>query len=302
MSRQLRIEYSGALYHITSRGNGKAMIFLDDSDMHKFLDTLEICTKAFNFICHGYCIMGNHYHLLIETPDANLSAGIHRLNSVYAQYFNKQHDRVGHVFQGRFKAILVQRDNYLLELCRYIVLNPVRAGIVNHPAEYKWSSYCHTVGTAAKSNPFLTIDWILAQFDSDISLARRSYINFVMDGINADSPMKDIRTGIFLGSKSFMEALTNRISEHKYDIDIPREQRYACRENLSALFKDLRFLIKESRNKLIFTAYSQHGYTKKEISEFINLHVVTIGRIIKERQTFKGNLCPENRIINGQNV
>ncbi len=302
MSRQLRIEYSGALYHITSRGNGKAMIFLDDSDMHKFLDTLEICTKVFNFICHGYCIMGNHYHLLIETPDANLSAGIHRLNSIYAQYFNKQHDRIGHVFQGRYKAILVQRDSYLLELCRYIVLNPVRAGIVNHPAEYKWSSYSHTVGTTANSNPFLTIDWILAQFDSDFSLARRSYINFVMDGINADSPMKDIRTGIFLGNKSFMESLTDRISEHKYDIDIPKEQRYAFRENLSALFKDLRFLIKESRNKLIFTAYSQHGYTKKEISEFINLHVVTIGRIIKERQTFKGNLCPENRIINRQNV
>ena len=288
MSRQLRIEYSGALYHITSRGNGKTRIFLDDNDMYKFLDTLEICTKTFNFICHGYCIMGNHYHLLIETPYANLSAGIHRLNSIYAQYFNKQHDRVGHVFQGRFKSILVQRDNYLLELCRYIVLNPVRAGIVNHPAEYKWSSYCHTVGTVENCSPFLTVDWILAQFDSNHSLARRSYINFVMDGINADSPMKDIRTGIFLGNKSFMEALTKRISEHKDDIDIPREQRYACRESLSTLFKDLRFLIKESRNKLIFTAYSKHGYTRKELAEFIHLHVVTIGRIIRERQTFLG--------------
>ena len=233
MSRQLRVEYSGALYHITARGNGKSKIFLDDNDMYKFLDTLEICTKAFNFICHGYCIMGNHYHLLIETPDANLSAGIHRLNSIYAQYFNRKHDHVGHVFQGRFKAILVQRDNYLLELCRYIVLNPVRAKIVNHPAEYRWSSYCHTVGSAATSNPFLTIDWILAQFDSDFTLARRSYTDFVMDGIEADSPMKDIRSGIFLGNKSFMEALSNRISEHKDDIDIPREQRYACRENLS---------------------------------------------------------------------
>ena len=287
MSRQLRIEYPGAVYHGTARGNGKAIIFIDDDDRYKFLDTLESCTKAFNFICHGYCIMGNHYHLLIETPDANLSAGIHRLNSIYAQYFNKQYDHVGHVFQGRFKAIIVQRDNYLLELCRYIVLNPVRAGIVNHPSEYKWSSYCHTIGTAEKISPFLTTDWILAQFDSDFSLARRSYINFVMDGINADSPMKDIRTGLILGNKSFMEVLTNRIGEYKDNIDITREQRYACRENLSSLFKDLRFLTKESRNKLIFTAYSKHGYTQKEIAEFINMHVVTIGRIIKERQTYR---------------
>lgn len=277
MSRQLRIEYPGALYHVTARGNGKAIIFIDDYDRYKFLDTLENCIKAFNFICHGYCIMGNHYHLLIETPDANLSAGIHRLNSIYAQYFNKQYDHIGHVFQGRFKAIIVQRDNYLLELCRYIVLNPVRAGIVNHPSEYKWSSYCHTIGTAEKISPFLTTDWILAQFDSDFSLARIRYINFVMDGINADSPMKDIRTGLILGNKSFMEALTNRISKYKDDIDIPREQRYVCRENLSSLFKDLRFLTKKSRNELIFTAYSKHGYTQKEIAKLINMHVVTIG-------------------------
>ncbi len=287
MSRQLRIKYSGALYHITARGNGKAIIFIDDDDMYKFLDILEICTKAFNFICHGYCIMGNHYHLLIETPDANLSAGIHRLNSIYAQYFNKQHDRIGHVFQGRFKAILVQRDNYLLELCRYIVLNPVRAGIVNHPAEYKWSSYCHTIGTAGKNSPFLTASWILAQFDDDLFLARSKYTDFVMSGLNATSPIKDTKAGLILGTESFIESLGKRISEYKDDIDIPREQRYACREDLSSLFKDLRFLIKESRNKLIFTAYSKHGYTKKELAEFINLHVVTIGRIIKERQTFK---------------
>ncbi|MCD4774748.1 MAG: transposase [Candidatus Aegiribacteria sp.] len=279
----MRIEYPGALYHVTARGNGKATIFLDDEGRLKFLDILEDCSKAFKFICHGYCIMSNHYHLLIETPNANLSAGIHRLNSVYAKFFNKQYEHVGHVFQGRFKAILVQRDNYLLELCRYIVLNPVRAGIVDHPANYRWSSYCQTIG-ATETNPTLTTDWVLAQFDSDISLARKSYINFVMDGINADSPMKDVRAGLVLGDKCFMEALRNRIGKHQDDIYIPKEQRYACREDLPSLFKNLKFLIKESRNKLLFTAYTKHGYTMKELSEFLHLHVITVGRIIREMQ------------------
>lgn len=292
MSRQLRIEYPGALYHVTARGNGKAAVFLDDDNRRKFLDTLEDSIKAYNFICHGYCIMTNHYHLLIETPDANLSAGIHRLNSVYAKYFNKHNDCVGHVFQGRFKAILVQRDNYLLELCRYIVLNPVRAGMVNHPANYRWSSYHQTVGTAEITSAFLTTDWILTQFDSDFSLARKSYIDFVMDGINADSPMKDLRAGLILGNGSFMEKLSDRIREHKNDIHIPKEQRYACRESLPSLFKNLEFLIKESRNKLLFTAYSKHGYTKKELAEFLNLHVITVGRIINEMQACQTHDSP----------
>lgn len=284
MSRQLRIEYPGALYHVTARGNSKAAIFINDDDRYKFLDTLESCTKAFNFICHGYCIMNNHYHLLIETPDANLSAGIHRLNSVYAHYFNKQYDRVGHVFQGRFKAILVQRENYLLELCRYIVLNPVRAGIVNHPAEYRWSNFSSTIGNTKWYDSFLTTEWILAQFDNDISLARRKYINFVIDGINADSPMKNIKAGLILGDKSFIESLTNRISVYKDDTAIPKAQRYACREDLTSLFENLRSITKEIRNKTLLEAFFEHGYTKKELAKFLNMHVVTIGRIIKQRQ------------------
>lgn len=284
MSRQLRIEYPGALYHVTTRGNSKATIFINDNDRYKFLDTLESCTKAFNYICHAYCIMDNHYHLLIETPDANLSAGIHKLNSVYAQYFNKQYDHVGHVFQGRFKAILIQRDDYLLELCRYIVLNPIRAGIVNHPSEYQWSSFSSTIGNTKWYDSFLTPEWILSQFDSDFSLARRRYINFVIDGINTDSPMKNIKAGLILGDKSFIESLSKRINEYKDDTEIPREQRYTCRDDLTSLFENLKSMTKEMRNKTLFEAYSKHGYTQKELAKFLNKHVVTIGRIIKQRR------------------
>lgn len=130
MSRPLRLEYAGALYHITSRGDRREAIYEDDNDRNAFISVLEGVCDTYNWVCHAYCLMSNHYHLLIETPDANLSKGMRQLNGLYTQTYNRTHGRVGHVFQGRYKAILVEKENYLLELSRYIVLNPVRAGIV----------------------------------------------------------------------------------------------------------------------------------------------------------------------------
>ena len=130
MARPLRIEFAGALYHVTSRGDRREDIYLDDGDRQLFLEVLEAVCERFNWEVHAYCLMSNHYHLLVETPDGNLSRGMRHLNGVYTQRFNRRHKKVGHVFQGRYKAILVQKENYLLELSRYIVLNPVRAGMV----------------------------------------------------------------------------------------------------------------------------------------------------------------------------
>ena len=135
MIRPLRIEYPGAIYHITSRGNARERIFLEDADRLIFLEILGSVVKKYNWLCHAYCLMDNYYHALIETPDPNLSLGMRQLNGVYTQSFNRRQSRVGHVFQGRYKSILVQKDEHLLELCRYIVLNPVRAGMVNQPKE-----------------------------------------------------------------------------------------------------------------------------------------------------------------------
>ena len=132
MARPLRIEFDGALYHVTSRGNKREDIYLDDIDRLIFLDVLAEVCRRFNWVCHAYCQMTNHYHLLIETPDANLSLGMRHLNGVYTQKFNYHHDRVGHVFQGRYKGILVEKEAHLLELARYIVLNPVRARMVGN--------------------------------------------------------------------------------------------------------------------------------------------------------------------------
>jgi REP element-mobilizing transposase RayT len=139
MARPLRIEYPGAVYHITSRGNAYQDVFLDDADRERFLEVLKQTVDRFNWLCHAYCLMMNHYHLLIETVDPTLSRGMRQLNGVYTQAFNRRHERVGHLFQGRYKAILVEKETYLLELSRYIVLNPVRAKMVKKPEEWEWS-------------------------------------------------------------------------------------------------------------------------------------------------------------------
>ncbi len=146
MARQLRLEYPGACYHLTARGNEQQTIFHDDADRQQFLRLFgqEILQQRWR--CYAYCLMGNHYHLLIETPEPNLSRGMRRLNGSYTQRFNWRHQRVGHLLQGRFKSLVVERDTYLLELCRYVVLNPVRAGLVETPQEWLWSSYGATAG------------------------------------------------------------------------------------------------------------------------------------------------------------
>ena len=148
MARPLRIEYDGALYHITSRGNERKAIFRDDEDRIGFLEALQKVNERFNWICHAYCLMNNHYHLIVETPDGNLSKGMRQLNGVYTQYFNRKHHRVGHIFQGRYKSILMEKESYLLEVGRYVVLNPVRAKAVKKPEDWNWSSYRSTVGAS----------------------------------------------------------------------------------------------------------------------------------------------------------
>jgi putative transposase len=163
MSRPLRLEFAGALYHVTSRGNRREDIYESDSDRQSFLNVLgDVCAR-YNWSCHAYCLMGNHYHLLIETPDANLSKGMRQLNGVYTQIFNRANNRVGHVFQGRYKAILVEKQSYLLELSRYIVLNPVRAEMVRSAKDWRWSSYRAMAGQA-KAEACLDVEWLLASF------------------------------------------------------------------------------------------------------------------------------------------
>ena len=199
MSRPLRIEFAGALYHVTSRGNERREIFFSEEDRAAFLSILGEVVGRFTWRCHAYCLMTNHYHLLVETPDANLSKGMRQLNGVYTQYINRTHTRVGHLFQGRFKGILVQKEAYLLELARYIVLNPLRAGMVADPGAWPWSSYRGTVG-AEEEPAFLTTDWLLSAFGGELAAARVGFARFVAEGGDGECPWKDLKGQIYLGS------------------------------------------------------------------------------------------------------
>src|SRR5215469_5219135 len=163
MARPLRIQYDGALYHVTSRGNERKAVFRDDTDRELFLNILAGVTERFHWLCHAFCLMDNHYHLVIETPDANLSKGMRQLNGVYTQAFNRRHRRVGHLFQGRFKAILVQKESHFLEVCRYVVLNPVRARSVVTPQQWRWSSYGATAGLVRAHRCLSTEDFSVSE-------------------------------------------------------------------------------------------------------------------------------------------
>ena len=158
MARPLRLEFPNALYHITSRGDRRENIYDDDTDRIIFLETLGKVVADYNWLCHSYCLMDNHYHLIIETLDSNLSKGMRQLNGVFTQATNRRHSRSGHLFQGRYKAILVDKDQYLLELARYVVLNPVRAkGMIRNIEDWPWSNYLAFIGHT-KAQEWLTPD------------------------------------------------------------------------------------------------------------------------------------------------
>ena len=224
MSRPIRIEFPDALYHVTARGDRREDIFEDDQDRHEFLTILEQVITRFNWTCYAWCLMDNHYHLLIQTPDGNLSKGMRQLNGVYTQASNRRHRHVGHLFQGRFKAILVDRDAYLLELARYVVLNPVRAGMVKKPADWKWSSYRASVGLEP-SAPWLSADGLLALFAKRRSLAQQRYAQFVVEGIKGASPWTNLKGQVFLGDEQFVNRMQKHIRSGKDDVQIPRAQR-----------------------------------------------------------------------------
>src|SRR5690625_673373 len=181
MARPLRIEFDGALYHVTTRGDRREAIYEDNKDREDFLEVLAEVVERFNWLCHAYCLMGNHYHLVVETPDGNLSRGMRQLNGVYTQATNRRHRRSGHLFQGRFKAILVDKESYVLELTRYVVLNPVRAAMVKSPGDYPWSSYRAMVGEA-EAPGWLATDGLLALFGKRRAESRRRYRRFVREG------------------------------------------------------------------------------------------------------------------------
>jgi len=278
MARPLRIEFPGAVYHVTSRGSARQKIYRNDEDREAFLTTLAWVVERVGWICHAYCMMDNHFHLLIETPQPNLSRGMRQLNGVYTQRFNRRHRKVGHLLQGRFKAILIERNAYLLELARYIVLNPVRAKMVKNPSRYPWSSYRPTLGLDP-APPGLTSGWVLDQFAKTKPAARKRYAAFVHAGIGNASPWGELKGQVLLGGKAFVGQMTPRLEQSSTVAEIAKRRRRRHRPALKTLLAGMDS--KAARNKALARAYLRHGYTLVEIGRAAGLHYATVSRIIK---------------------
>lgn len=278
MTRPLRIEYPGAVYHVSARGNRQASIFWDDADRRAWLSILALACERFNFSVHAYCQMTNHYHLLVETVDGGLGRGMRHLNGVYSQNINRRHALSGHLFQGRYHAVLVQKDSHLLELARYIILNPVRAGIVDRPEDWRWSSYHATVG-AMHHGEWFDSKWVVEQFGASSVSAVKSYRGFVRDGDRAKSPNANVKHRLLLGNESFVEECRTFAEGASGTRHAPRAQRRAAALTLAGY--QARF---SCRDTAMAEAYRSTAFTMAEIGAHFGVSSKTVGRAVRKFQ------------------
>ena len=279
MTRPLRLEFAGALYHVTSRGDRREDIYLDDDDRKKWLQVLGHVCSRYNWVIHAYCQMTNHYHFLVETVDGNLSKGMRQLNGLYTQRFNRRHGLSGHLYQGRYKAILVQKENYLLELTRYVVLNPLRADMVGKLEDWPWSSYLATIN-AVSSPEWLDVGWLLGQFGKRRKHAIRSYTRFVMEGKGLPSPLDQTRHQLLLGDDNFIgQYKQNKKPEALQEIS-------KAHRRILALSLDEYKQNHPSRNEAMARAYLSGAYSMAEIGKYFGVHYITVSRAVRK---FEGN-------------
>ena len=282
MSRPLRVEYSGAVYHVTSRGNEKKCIFRSERDRELFIYVLRQTIARFHWLCHGYVLMENHYHLLIETPEPNLSRGMRQLNGVYSQSFNRLHQRVGHLFQGRFNAVVVDKDAYLLQVCRYILLNPVRAGLIDRPENWEWSS-CRALAGMADIPDFLTVNWLRVQFGCAPDKSGKAFLDYIFRGMDEEYPHEALVGQVVLGRKKFIRTIAGKVREKTEMKEIPRQQRYSAGTDLDVIFQS-GARQGERPETTIYKAYVDGGYTMREIAEYLNVHCTSVSLAIKKHE------------------
>lgn len=280
MARPLRIEFPGALYHVTARGNARQPIFLSKDDALRFLETLGDTALRLGWRFHAYCLMTNHYHLLVETEHANLSKGMCHLNGAYTQAFNRAHGRVGHLFQGRYKAILVEAEAYFLELARYVVLNPLRAGMCDKPGDWLWSSYAATVGKTAAPEWFDAVS-VLARFSGNAELARRAYASFVAEGVGKASPWEQVRGQLLLGGEAFAQRFLDKQGRLKsVSREVPRKQKAAILPSLPQIAQSA-----ADRDAAICEAWACGAFTQREIGDYFGLGYSRVSKIVKAGAT-----------------
>ena len=273
MGRPLRIEYPDAFYHVTSRGNERRPIFKTKGDYERFIGYLESATERYGARIHCFCLMPNHYHLLLETPRANLHVILHHLNTSYTNYFNVKNQRVGHLFQGRYRAILVEKDTYALELSRYIHLNPVRAQLVGNPLQYPWSSYFVYVRGKGGWN-WLQTEIILGQFSLDGNESRKKYRKYVEEAVRQllPDPLKNVVASTLLGSEKFVDWVKSgwlkKAMPHR---DIPALRKLSFWPELSSIVKESERVFGrgtiESRRMALYLSHQLSGLSLGEIGK-----------------------------------
>lgn len=233
MARPLRVQFPGATYHVTNRGNEQRPIFRSDDDYAAFLAFLAEAVRRFGWSVSAWVLMTNHFHLVIQTPSANLSEGMHWLETSYATWFNRRHSRSGHLFQGRYKSILVEDQTYLTRLLRYVVLNPVRANMVAQPEDYAWSSYRATAGLE-DAPTWLDVAAALALFPGDGDVQRSAYRQYVLEMVGKDDPLwAELQHGIFLGSAEWAKEMRTHVESKPRSTDHPIAQRTIGRPEMA---------------------------------------------------------------------
>ena len=238
MARPLRIEYEGAVYHVMAKGNRGEFIFSEDKDKEQFLAFLQRAVEKYGVTVYGWCIMGNHYHLLISTPERILSKAMHLMGSGYGSYLRRYRGWIGHVFAGRYKSVCVEKESYLLELSRYIHLNPVKAGLAIKPEEYHWSSYRQYIGKE-ESVKWLQTAWLLSEYGATYRIARNRYKEFIEAGIDKaeEYPVERIVGQAVMGSEGFVRKVINKVGKEQRPQDVIAERIFSGKPEVDELYR-----------------------------------------------------------------
>jgi len=277
MARQLRIEYPGAFYHVTSRGNERKAVFKSRRDREKFLEYLESASERYRAVVHVYCLMDNHYHLLIETPGGNLSQIMQHINGAYTTYFNIKRRRSGHLFQGRYKSILIQADVYAQQLSRYIHLNPVRAQMVEMPEEHEWSSYRYFAVEEDKPT-WLSTEFILGYFGEKYSIAQKNYERFVTSLIGKEyrDPLSDTSCSVILGIPDFVKEIRDQfLGKEKQDRNLPSLEEQVDQPSMKAIARSVDRAMKEdvglARQMALYLCHRYTGLKLRDIGNHFDI-------------------------------
>ncbi len=295
MARKPRIEIEGGLYHLIVRGNHKEDIFLEERDYRKFLELLQKYYKKFDFALYAYVLMRNHFHLLVEKGYTSISSIMQGLNQSYTQYFNKKYHKTGHLFQGRYKSILCDKNSYFLHLVRYIHLNPVRAEIVSSPDEYRWSS--HHIYMGRIKSEIINRMFVLGLFSEDLEKATKQYEKFIIDGMGVVD--KDFEKGTYIGDKESIENVKKELhSIPVIQLSLDTITDFVCKS--TGIEKEKLFLI--SRNRISarargmvgYLARQFGGYTVTEIGQYLHKGIAAISyMIIKVEENIPEELIQE---------